>query len=770
MLSKRVNKVGMSTTLRISAAAKAMRAEGVDVVDLSIGEPDFPTPQAVKDAAKLALDEDRTGYTPNDGIPQLKQAVRDKFQRDNGLSYDSDEVLISPGAKFSLYLACRALLLPGQEAIIPAPYWVSYPDQVHLAGGIPVVVPTREQDGFRLTPERLRSVITFNTRLLFLNYPSNPAGATYTRQQLEELGEVCQQEGIWILSDEIYEKLTYDGHSHCSIASLSPELRQRTVVINGMSKAYSMTGWRVGYAGGPREVIQGMAKVQSHATSNATSIAQWASVTALQGPQGEQARMAAAFLRRRNAMLRRLQAMDGVSCTEPHGAFYLFPNVSAYFDRQYEGCAVRNSYGMAYYLLKHAHVAVIPGDAFGSAEHIRLSFASSMERLELGLARIGQALARLERPRVVRPLALDNVKTKVDRQQQVELARGDAVQRLGRQANDAMVDEEYREWNANIGGVVIQLRTNSPHLYQFWVDNWYPAQLETDLEPHALIYAVKGLPGRAPGAVYHPESRTGFVINSAFYGQLRSLALTAATDLLESTGATHVVRAAAVELGGRGLLLMGPAGSGMSTQLWRLLQRPGARLISADTVLLRTAGNEALADLPERKLYLKTKWAQHDDRLAGLFDRSPLENVVTSEHSNHRCAGGEQCPVTRGQGACYVASNHSRAMLDPYWLGGAKRHARRTAVQAVAIFRKEPLGGAVEQLSADAAVALLEHASTRNQSLPWLNDYLQDSSAGRQDAQRRQFGRLFALARPLAVNSAYVSAEELTELLAGELR
>jgi len=770
MLAKRVNRIGLSTTLRISAAAKALRAEGIDVVDLSIGEPDFPTPEHIKQAAKRALDENFTKYTQSEGTPELRRAICNKLQRENNLRYEIDEVLVSPGAKFSLYLATVALLEQGEDVIIPAPYWVSYPEQVRLAGANPVFVPAREEDGFRLTAARLKQVLTFNTKMVVLNYPSNPTGATYTREQLAELAEVCQREGLWIVADEIYEKLSYDGHVHVSIASLSPQVKKRTIVVNGLSKAYSMTGWRIGYAAGPREVISAMAKVQSHSTSNATSIAQAGAVAAIDGPQGEVARMASEFVRRRNYMVYKLRAIDDVSCDEPHGAFYLFPNVSNYYDRQYDGCPVRNSYGLAYYLLKYAHVAVVPGDAFGSPDHIRLSYATSMDRLEQGMSRIVDALARLERPRVARRIDLDNVVTKVDEMGEIEVTRcADTMDRLAADASRAILDRDYFEWNASIGGTVVQLRTNSPHLYRFWQENWYPAQLESDIEPHGIIYGVKGLAGRRSGAIYNPQSRTGFVLNTAFYGQLRALALALVSDIVEHMSGVHVVRAAAVDLGGRGLMLMGGPGSGLSGQLFRLLRREGVRLVSTDTLFVRHVGGEALADLVERKLYLKTKWVAKEDRLATLFDRSPLENAVTWAHSNDRCVGGEDCPVTRGMGACYRASDSSRALLDPYWLGGARGHAKRTSVRAVALFRREPVGKAVEQIQATEAISMLEHASFGNRTVPWLNDYLLDTSADRQDAQRRQFGRLFAAARPHAINTAYVKPDALTDELLGLL-
>ena len=768
MLAKRVNRIGPSTTLRISAAAKALAAEGVDVVDLSVGEPDFPTPEHIKQAAKRALDENRTTYTQNEGTPELRRAICGKLLRENNLRYELDEVLVSTGAKFDLYLTAMALLEKGEDVVIPAPYWVSYPEQVRLAGANPVFVPTREEDGFRLTPTRLKQVLTFNTKMLVLNYPCNPTGATYTREQLAELGEVCRQEGLWIIADEIYEKLTYDGHVHVSIAGVSPEVKKRTILVNGLSKAYAMTGWRIGYAAGPREVIRAMGNVQSHATSNPNSIAQVAAVAAIEGSQGDVARMAAEFVRRRNYLIYKLRAVDGVSCDEPRGAFYLFPNVSTYYDRAFEGSPIRNSYGLAYYLLKYAHVAVVPGDAFGSPDHIRLSYSTSMERLETGMARIAEALARLERPRVTRRVDLDNVVTKVDEMREVEVTRSaDTMERLAGGANEAIRDQDYFEWNASIGGVVVQLRTNSPHLYRFWQENWYPAQLESDIEPHGILWGVKGLPGRQAGAVYNPDSRAGFAINTAFYGQLRGLAIGLVADIAERMSGVHVVRAAAVEVGGRGLLLMGPPGSGMSGQLFRLLRREGARLVSTDVVFVRYAGGEALCDLVERKLYVKTKWVGKESRLAPLFDRSPLENAVTWAHSNELCDGGEDCPVTRGMGACYRASNVSRALLDPYWLGGPRRHVKRTSVRAVAIFRREPVGKAAQALQPQEAVSLLEHASLGNRTVPWLNEYLLDTSSERLDAQRRLFGRLFAAARPYAVNTAYVSPDALTEELLG---
>lgn len=397
MLSERVNAVALSTTLRISARAQRLRAEGVDVVDLSAGEPDFPTPEPVTRAAKDALDAGFTKYVASDGIAELKQAIREKLRRDNGLSYEADEILVSPGAKCSLFNATQTLLDPGDEAIVPAPYWVSHPDQVRLAGATPVLVPTREAHGFRLLPEDLRAAIGPRTRAIILNYPSNPTGATYSRAELEALARVCVEADLWVIADEIYEKLLFDGTEFVSIAAIDDAMRARTVVVNGFSKAYSMTGWRLGYAAGPREVISACSKVQSHNTSNATSFVQKAAVTALRECESEVERMRVEFEKRRDAVVGRLASLPGITCVKPQGAFYALPNVASYFARTRDGVPIGDAHGLAAYLLEEARVAVVPGDAFGADEHVRLSFASSMERLDEGLSRIERALEKLGR-------------------------------------------------------------------------------------------------------------------------------------------------------------------------------------------------------------------------------------------------------------------------------------------------------------------------------------------------------------------------------------
>jgi aspartate/methionine/tyrosine aminotransferase len=395
-VARRIERISLSPTLKITAKAQAMKKEGIDVIDLSVGEPDFPTPENIKNAAKRAIDSDFTKYTANEGIIELKQAIIQKFRKENGVKYELDEVIVSSGAKNCLYNLCVALLNKGEEVIIPAPHWVSYPQQVRLVKANPVIIQTKEENEFRITLEELKSAITFNTKALILNNPCNPTGTVYSREELKELAKIALEEGIYIIMDEIYEKIVYDGFQFCSIASLGEEIKQKSIVINGVSKAYSMTGWRIGYACGPREIIQAMSKVQSHNTSNACSISQMASLEALTGPQNEVNKMVAEFQKRRNYMWERLQTIPNISCVYPKGAFYLFPNFSYYYDKEFEGVPIRNSYGLAYYLLQHARVTVVPGDAFGDDNFIRLSYATSMENIEEGMNRIIEALRKLK--------------------------------------------------------------------------------------------------------------------------------------------------------------------------------------------------------------------------------------------------------------------------------------------------------------------------------------------------------------------------------------
>ncbi len=391
MLAERVTRMEHSPTLRIAALAGRMKAEGLDVLDFSVGQPDFPTPDVAKEAGKRAIDANRTGYTISEGIVELRTAIADKLLRDNGLDYPPEDIIVSPGAKAGLYFLAMTLFQPGDEVLIPSPYWVSYPEQVNLADATPVFVPAAEAGGFKLTPEELAAAVTPRTKAVILNYPSNPTGACYDAAELAALAQVCLEHDLLVISDEIYEKLLYDGRIFTSIASLGPEIKARTVVVNGMSKSYSMTGWRLGYAAGPHDIIDGMAKVQSHSTSNPTSIAQWAGLEALRSAGDDVERMRQEFEVRRNLIIRRLGAIPGIACAPPAGAFYAFPNVSACFS----GGRVTSALDLAGYLLEEARVAVVPGEAFGSPHHIRLSYACSLAQIEEGMDRLTTALESL---------------------------------------------------------------------------------------------------------------------------------------------------------------------------------------------------------------------------------------------------------------------------------------------------------------------------------------------------------------------------------------
>jgi aspartate aminotransferase len=396
-LAGRIQGIELSPTFRINALAREMRASGVDVLDFSVGEPDFPTPASVKAAGRRAIDEDRTRYTENAGILALREAIAEKLRRDNGLEYGPQEILVSSGAKTSLYFACMSLLDEGDEAIVPSPYWVSYPEQVRLAGAKPVFVPATQDDGFKLRPDSLERAITSRTRLVILNYPSNPTGACYDRDELLALARVCVDRGIVVVADEIYEKLLYDGRTFTSIASLSPEIREHTVLINGMSKAFAMTGWRIGYAAGPKALITAMGKVQSHATAHPSSISQVASIEALRSAGEDVSRMAAEFAARRTEIVRLLSEVPGIRCVPPAGAFYVFPDVTRLLGGTLGGAPVATSRDLALALLERGRVAVVPGEAFGAPGHIRLSFAVSLERIREGIARIHEAVAPLAR-------------------------------------------------------------------------------------------------------------------------------------------------------------------------------------------------------------------------------------------------------------------------------------------------------------------------------------------------------------------------------------
>jgi aspartate aminotransferase len=379
----------------MAAKAKAMKAQGIDVVDFGVGEPDFDTPENVKQAGIKAIQSGFTKYTPAGGTDELKEAVVEKFKKDNGLSYEKSQVLISCGAKHSLYNIAEAIFDPGDEVIIPSPYWVSYPDQVLLNDATPVIVETTEQEGFRISAAKLEKAVTNKTKAIVLNSPSNPTGLAYDRTTLEEIAAVAIKHRIYVISDEIYEKLVYDGFKHFSIASLGQEIKDLTIVVNGVSKSHSMTGWRIGFAAGPKDVITAMANIQSQSTSNPASISQKAAVEALNGPQDFLPVMNNEFDKRRKYMVERLNKMQGISCLMPVGAFYAFPNTAKIYGRSANGKTIRNSSDLAAYLLESAKVALVSGDSFGADAYIRLSYATSMENIMKGMDRIEAAVNAL---------------------------------------------------------------------------------------------------------------------------------------------------------------------------------------------------------------------------------------------------------------------------------------------------------------------------------------------------------------------------------------
>jgi aspartate aminotransferase len=384
-----------SETLAISTKAKTLRAQGRNIIDFGLGEPDFATPSNIIRAAEHAMAEGFTKYTPPAGLPALRQAIADKLKRENDLDYAPEEIIVSCGAKHALYNVAMVLLDAGDEVLIPGPYWVTYPTQVVLAGGTPVIIPTTVANDFKITGDMLQQYITPKTKGLILNSPCNPTGAVYTSAELEDLARVLLDTDLFVITDEIYEHIIYDGLKQISIATLDPALKARSIVVNGFSKAYAMTGWRLGYCAGPREVIEMCDRLQSQTTSNATAFAQVAGIEALTGPQESVGAMAQAFEQRRNFVVQRLNAIPGITSNTPRGAFYVFPNIADLFGRRAPGRPLTTAAAVADYLLETAGVAVVPGDAFGDDHSMRISYASSMAELEDGLARIDQAVQQL---------------------------------------------------------------------------------------------------------------------------------------------------------------------------------------------------------------------------------------------------------------------------------------------------------------------------------------------------------------------------------------
>jgi len=396
MISKNVSRVHPSVTLSVTARAKAMKAEGIDVIAMSAGEPDFRTPEHICAAGIKAIQEGFTRYTPASGIIELKRAVCEKFRSDNGLDYSTSQVIINNGAKHSVFLVIFALINPGDEVVIPAPYWVSYPDMVILARGVPVIIDGKPENDLKITPDQLKKAITPRTKIIVLNSPSNPTGMIYSEEELRALARVISDTGIYVLSDEIYEKLIYDGARHVSIASFSEDLYARTVTVNGVSKTYSMTGWRIGYAAGPEPIISAMETIQSQETSNPCSISQKAALAALTGPQDFLTSWVSEFSERRLYMVERLNAMEGVSCITPKGAFYVFPDVSAHYGKRFNGKPINGSVDLCDYLLAERHVAFVPGAGFGADAFVRISYAASMNDIEKALNRLEEGLKKLE--------------------------------------------------------------------------------------------------------------------------------------------------------------------------------------------------------------------------------------------------------------------------------------------------------------------------------------------------------------------------------------
>jgi aspartate aminotransferase len=398
VFSRRAQQIKPSATLAITAQAKQMQSQGIDVIGFGAGEPDFPTPAHAVEAAVEAVRGGDTRYTPVGGTAELRTAICRSIERDYGFSYTPAEVTVSCGAKHSLFNLFLALVDEGDEVIIPSPYWLSYPEQVQFAGATPVFVETREEDGFRLRAETLEAALSARTKAIIVNSPSNPTGGMYRADDLRDVAELVRGRDIFVISDDIYHRLTYDGAAFANILHVAPELRPQTVLINGVSKTYAMTGWRIGYAAGPRELIRVMEDIQSQSTSNPTSFAQKGAVSALLGPQDALQEMVQAFAERRRLLVDALNAIPGVHCLLPEGAFYAFPNVSRLYGKKTPTGELRDSLSLTAYLLEEAKVAVIPGGPFGSEDHIRLSYATSSELLREGVRRIAEAVARLSRP------------------------------------------------------------------------------------------------------------------------------------------------------------------------------------------------------------------------------------------------------------------------------------------------------------------------------------------------------------------------------------
>ena len=392
--SLKVQQIEESQTLALTSVARRMKQEGIDVVSLTAGEPDFPTPPHVKMAAIQAIEENFTHYTANEGIPDLLKAIVQKFERDNALHFETSQILVSTGAKHSIYNALQAICNPGDEVVIAAPYWVSYPEMAKLVDAKPAIINATHESHFKITARQLRQAINAKTKAFIFNSPSNPTGAVYSQGEIEELADVVEETGIYVISDEIYEKVIYDGVKHFSIGSIK-QVAAQVITVNGVSKAYAMTGWRIGYLGAAHDIVQAAAKVQSQMTSNATSISQRAAVVALTAPSNDVDTMVAEFKRRRDFVIENLSKIPGLVIEKPHGAFYLFPSVEAFVGKRYNGSIIKNDSDVCQFLLEQEHLVAVPGSAFGAKNYLRLSYACSMKELQKAVERMKRGFKKL---------------------------------------------------------------------------------------------------------------------------------------------------------------------------------------------------------------------------------------------------------------------------------------------------------------------------------------------------------------------------------------
>ncbi len=395
-VAKRMAAISPSLTLAISAKAKAMKAAGESVVSFSVGEPDFNTPEHIIQAAKTALDNGHTKYTPSSGLLPLRKAICEKFQKDNGLEYEPSQIIVSNGAKHSIFNACYALLDEGDEVIIPEPYWLTYPEVVKVCGGVPKYLSCKKENKYKFSADELKNAITPKTKMLIFNSPSNPTGAVYNEEEVRAIAKVCEEAEIFVLADEIYEKLCYNGVKPFSIAKCSEKMKELTITVNGVSKTYAMTGWRVGYLAAPKDVAKAIDSFQSHATSNASSISQWATIEALKSSDEEIAEMVNVFDKRRATLLQLISEIDGVKAVEPDGAFYVMLVVGGLYGKSYHGKTITNSIEFADALLESEKVATIPGISFGADDCLRLSYSLSEEDIQIGLARIKKFVSELQ--------------------------------------------------------------------------------------------------------------------------------------------------------------------------------------------------------------------------------------------------------------------------------------------------------------------------------------------------------------------------------------